>query len=113
MGRNLELANLEKEYDAIYLSIGANIPRKMAIEGEELEGVYGGNSLLENQNHPDYTNKKVAIIGGGNVAMDCARTIKRMGAEQVVVIYRRSEAEMPAESKEISDAKKKESNFYF
>lgn len=113
LGKNLYLVDLKKEYDAIYLSIGANIPRKMAIEGEELEGVYGGNSLLENQNHPDYTNKKVAIIGGGNVAMDCARTIKRMGAEQVVVIYRRSEAEMPAESKEISDAKKKESNFYF
>lgn len=113
LGRNLELANLEKEYDAIYLSIGANIPRKMAIEGEELEGVYGGNSLLENQNHPDYTNKKVAIIGGGNVAMDCARTIKRMGAEQVVVIYRRSEAEMPAESKEISDAKKEGVEFQF
>lgn len=113
LGRNLELANLEKEYDAIYLSIGANIPRKMAIEGEELEGVYGGNSLLENQNHPDYTNKKVAIIGGGNVAMDCARTIKRMGAEQVVIIYRRSEAEMPAESKEISDAKKEGVEFQF
>lgn len=113
LGRNLELANLEKEYDAIYLSIGANIPRKMAIEGEELEGVYGGNSLLENQNHPDYTNKKVAIIGGGNVAMDCARTIKRMGAEQVVIIYRRSEAEMPAESKEISDAKKEGVEFLF
>lgn len=113
LGRNLELANLEKKYDAIYLSIGANIPRKMAIEGEELEGVYGGNSLLENQNHPDYTNKKVAIIGGGNVAMDCARTIKRMGAEQVVVIYRRSEAEMPAESKEISDAKKEGVEFQF
>ena len=113
LGRNLELANLEKEYDAIYLSIGANIPRKMAIEGEELEGVYGGNSLLENQNHPDYTNKKVAIIGGGNVAMDCARTIKRMGAKEVVVIYRRSEAEMPAESKEISDAKKEGVEFLF
>ena len=113
LGRNLELADLEKEYDAIYLSIGANIPRKMAIEGEELEGVYGGNSLLENQNHPDYTNKKVAIIGGGNVAMDCARTIKRMGAKQVVVIYRRSEAEMPAESKEISDAKKEGVEFLF
>ena len=113
LGRNLELADLEKEYDAIYLSIGANIPRKMAIEDEELEGVYGGNSLLENQNHPDYTNKKVAIIGGGNVAMDCARTIKRMGAEQVVVIYRRSEAEMPAESKEISDAKKEGVEFLF
>lgn len=113
LGKNLYLVDLKKEYDAIYLSIGANIPRKMAIEGEELEGVYGGNSLLENQNHPDYTNKKVAIIGGGNVAMDCARTIKRMGAEQVVVIYRRSEAEMPAESKEISDAKKEGVKFLF
>ena len=113
LGRNLELANLEKEYDVIYLSIGANIPRKMAIEGEELEGVYGGNSLLENQNHPDYTNKKVAIIGGGNVAMDCARTIKRMGAKQVVVIYRRSEVEMPAEEKEIVDAKQEGVEFLF
>jgi glutamate synthase (NADPH/NADH) small chain len=113
LGKNLYLVDLKKEYDAIYLSIGANIPRKMAIEGEELEGVYGGNSLLENQNHPDYTNKKVAIIGGGNVAMDCARTIKRMGAEQVVIIYRRSEAEMPAESKEISDAKKEGVEFLF
>lgn len=113
LGKNLYLVDLKKEYDAIYLSIGANIPRKMAIEGKELEGVYGGNSLLENQNHPDYTNKKVAIIGGGNVAMDCARTIKRMGAEQVVVIYRRSEAEMPAESKEISDAKKEGVEFLF
>ena len=113
LGRNLELADLEKEYDAIYLSIGANIPRKMAIEGEELEGVYGGNSLLENQNHPDYTNKKVAIIGGGNVAMDCARIIKRMGAKQVVVIYRRSEVEMPAEEKEILDAKQEGVEFLF
>ena len=113
LGNNLELADLEKEYDAIYLSIGANIPRKMAIEGEELEGVYGGNSLLENQNHPDYTNKKVAVIGGGNVAMDCARTIKRMGAKEVVVIYRRSEAEMPAEAKEIEDAKQEGVEFLF
>lgn len=113
LGKNLYLVDLKKEYDAIYLAIGANVPRKMMIEGEELEGVYGGNSLLENQNHPDYTNKKVAIIGGGNVAMDCARTIKRMGAEQVVVIYRRSEAEMPAESKEISDAKKEGVEFLF
>lgn len=113
LGKNLYLVDLKKEYDAIYLAIGANVPRKMMIEGEELEGVYGGNSLLENQNHPDYTNKKVAIIGGGNVAMDCARTIKRMGAEQVIVIYRRSEAEMPAESKEISDAKKEGVEFLF
>lgn len=113
LGKNLDLSELEEEYDAIYISIGANIPRKMMIEGEELPGVYGGNSLLENANHPDYTNKKVAIIGGGNVAMDCARTIKRLGAKQVIVIYRRSEAEMPAEAKEIEDAKQEGVEFLF
>lgn len=113
LGKNLNLTDLEKEYDAIYLSIGANIPRKMEIEGEELEGVYGGNSLLENSNHPNYTNKKVAVIGGGNVAMDCARTINKMGAKQVIVIYRRSEQEMPAEEKEIADAKQEGVEFLF
>ena len=85
----------------------------MVIEGEELEGVYGGNSLLENQNHPDYNNKKVAIIGGGNVAIDCARTIKKLGAKEVIIIYRRSEQEMPAEEKEILEAKKEEIKFLY
>lgn len=113
LGKNLNLADLEKQYDAIFLSIGANIPRKMAIEGEELEGVFGGNTLLEKGIHPDYIGKKVAIIGGGNVAMDCARTVKRLGAEQVVVIYRRSRAEMPAEVKEIEDAEKEGVEFLF
>lgn len=113
LGRNITLEELKNNYTAVFLSFGANIPRKMVIEGENLKGVYGGNTLLELQNHPDYTNKKVAIIGGGNVAMDCARTIKRLGAEQVVVIYRRSEAEMPAEEKEIEDAKKENIEFLF
>ena len=113
LGKNLELADLEEKYDAIYLSIGANVPRKMMIEGEELNGVYGGNLLLENKNHPDYENKKVAIIGGGNVAIDCARTIKKKGAKQVVIIYRRSEAEMPAEEKEILEAKQEGVEFLF
>ena len=113
LDKNLNLTDLEKEYDAIYLAIGANISRKMGIEGEELEGVYGGNSLLENSNHPNYTNKKVAVIGGGNVAMDCARTINKMGAKQVIVIYRRSEQEMPAEEKEIADAKQEGVEFLF
>ena len=113
LGKNLALDDLKNNYDAVFLSFGANIPRKMVIQGEELSGVYGGNTLLELQNHPDYTNKKVAIIGGGNVAMDCARTIKRLGAKQVVVIYRRSEAEMPAEVKEIEEAKKENIEFLF
>ncbi len=113
LGKNITLEELKQKYDAVLLTIGANIPRKMSIPGEDLEGVYGGNSLLENQNHPDYTNKKVAVIGGGNVAMDCARTIKRLGASRVVVIYRRSEEEMPAERKEIEDAKKEGVEFLF
>ncbi len=113
LGKNLELSELENKYDAIFLSIGANIPRKMIIEGEDLDGVFGGNTLLEKGEHPDYHGKKVAIIGGGNVAMDCARTIKRLGAEKVIVIYRRSRAEMPAEDKEIEDSIKEGIEFLF
>ena len=113
LGKNIKLEDLEKKYDAIFLGFGANIPSKMNIEGEELEGVYGGNSLLETGSHPSYKGKKVAVIGGGNVAMDCARTIKRLGAEKVYVIYRRAEKQMPAESKEIEDAKKEGIEFLF
>lgn len=113
LGKNLELKQLEEEYDAIFLAFGANITTKMGVEGEELVGVYGGNQLLEHQNHPDYTNKKVAVIGGGNVAMDCARTIKRLGAQEVKVIYRRAEEQMPAEPKEIQEAKDEGIEFLF
>ena len=113
LGKNLSLETLEKEFDAIFLSFGANIPSKMNIEGEDLEGVYGGNSLLEYGKHPSYEGKKVAVIGGGNVAMDCSRTIKRLGAEKVYVIYRRAEKQMPAEVKEIEDAKKEGIEFLF
>ena len=113
LGKNLSLEQLEKEYDAIFLAFGANITTKMGVEGEDLEGVYGGNQLLEYKSHPDYTNKKVAIIGGGNVAMDCARTIKRMGAQEVKVIYRRAEEQMPAEKKEIQEAKEEGIKFLF
>jgi len=113
LGRNLSLQQLEKEYDAIFLSFGANITTKMGVPSEELRGVFGGNQLLEHQNHPDYTNKKVAIIGGGNVAMDCARTIKRLGAQEVKIIYRRAEEQMPAEVKEIQEAKEEGIEFLF
>lgn len=78
LGKNLRLIDLEQNYDAIFLSIGANKPSKMGVKGEKLIGVYGGNELLEYKNHPDYSGKVVSIIGGGNVAMDCSRTIKRM-----------------------------------
>ena len=113
LGKNISLKELEENYDAIFLGFGANIPSKMNIEGEDLEGVYGGNSLLEYGNHPNYQGKKVAVIGGGNVAMDCSRTIKRLGAEKVYVIYRRSEKQMPAEVKEIAEAKEEGIEFLF
>ena len=104
LGKNLKLEDIEKEFDAIFLSIGANVSSKMGIEGEDLEGVYGGNELLEYNLHPDYKDKKVAVVGGGNVAMDCARTINKMGAKEVKVIYRRAREQMPAEDKEVEDA---------
>ena len=104
---------MEDKYDAIFLAFGANITTKMGVEGEGLPGVFGGNQLLENQTHPIYTNKNVAIIGGGNVAMDCARTIKRLGAQSVKVIYRRAEEQMPAEEKEIKEAKEEGIEFLF
>ena len=104
LGKNLSISELEKEYDAIFLSFGGNVSTKMGVEGENLEGVYGGNELLEYNNHPDYKGKIVVVVGGGNVAMDCARTIKRMGAKEVKVIYRRAREQMPAEDKEVEDA---------
>ena len=113
LGKNISLEQLEEKYDAIFLAFGANITTKMGVEGEELSGVFGGNQLLEKKNHPDYTNKKVAVIGGGNVAMDCARTIKRLGAKEVKVIYRRAEEQMPAENKEIQEAKYEGIEFLF
>ena len=101
LGRDFEIEDLAKKYDAVFVAIGANIPAKMNVEGEGLEGVYGGNYLLEYNKHPNYTGKKVAIIGGGNVAMDSARAIKKLGASEVYVIYRRAEEQMPAEKKGI------------
>ena len=113
LGRDFEIEDLAKKYDAVFVAIGANIPAKMNVEGENLNGVYGGNYLLEYNKHPNYTGKKVAIIGGGNVAMDSARTIKKLGASEVYVIYRRAEEQMPAEKKEIEDAKKEGIEFLF
>ena len=113
LGKNLFLEQLEEKYDAIFLAFGANITAKMGIKGEELKGVYAGNQLLEQQNHPNYSNKNVAVIGGGNVAIDCARTIKRLGAQAVKVIYRRSEEQMLAEVKEIQEAKNEGIEFEF
>lgn len=113
LGKDDTLEELQSKYDAVFLGIGANKSCKMGIDGETLEGVYGGNELLEYKNYPNCKNKKIAVIGGGNVAMDAARVIKRLGADEVTVIYRRAEKQMPAEEKEVEEAKQEEIHFLF
>ena len=104
LGKDISIQELEQEYDKIFLAFGANCSSKMRVEGENLTGVYGGNELLEYNSHPDYKEKTVIVVGGGNVAMDCARTIKKLGAKEVKVVYRRAREQMPAEDKEIESA---------
>ncbi len=113
LGENIFLDELQKEYDAIFLSFGANISCKMNISGEDLNGVIGANELLEYKNFPDFSGKKVAVIGGGNVAIDTARTVKRLGASNVTIVYRRNEEQMPAEKEEIEFAKTEQIEFLF
>ena len=104
LGENLNLEDLVNNYDKVYLAFGANISSKMGIEGEDLDGVYGGNELLEYGKHPNYKGKTVLVNGGGNVAIDVARTVKKQGANKVIVVYRRAREQMPAEDKEVNDA---------
>lgn len=113
LGRNITLEQLKEKYEKIILSFGANVSNKMNIPGKELEFVLGGNELLEYRKMPDFKDKKVVVIGGGNVAIDSARTIKKLGAKSVNIIYRRSETEMPAEKKEIEEAKRENIEFTF
>lgn len=101
-----QLTKLQEQYDAVFLAIGANCSVKMGLQGENLQGVYGGNELLQTNHHPNYIRKKVVIIGGGNVAIDVARTIKKLGAKEVLILYRRTKRQMPAEQKEIEAAEK-------
>lgn len=113
IGKEITIEELSKKYDATILAVGANRACKMNVEGEKLEGVYGGNELLENKNYPKFKDKIVSVIGGGNVAMDTSRTIQRLGAKKVYVIYRRAEDQMPAEEKEIEAAKEEGIEFLF
>lgn len=116
IGRILTIDELfEMGYKAVFIGTGAGLPSFMGIEGEALSGVYSANEYLTRINlmkayRNDYdtpvkNSKSVAIVGGGNVAMDAARCAKRLGAEHVYVVYRRSEEEMPARKEEIHHAK--------
>lgn len=102
-------------YDAVYIGTGAGLPSFMGIEGENLNGVYSANEFLTRINlmkgykfpeydTPVYVGKNVAVFGGGNVAMDAARSAKRLGAENVYIIYRRGKEELPARAEEVEHA---------
>ena len=116
IGKTVEINELfEQGFDAIFVGSGAGLPRFMNIPGENLKGVYSANEFLtrvnlmkayeNNADTPIKHSKNVAIVGGGNVAMDAARSAKRLGAEEVYIVYRRGEAEMPARKEEIEHAK--------
>ncbi len=115
IGKTLTIDRLLEEYDALYIGTGAGLPWFMNIPGENLNGVYSANEYLTRSNlmkaylFPEYDTpvmrgKNVAVVGGGNVAMDCARTALRLGAEKVHIVYRRSKEEMPARNEEIHHA---------
>jgi heterodisulfide reductase subunit A-like polyferredoxin len=106
IGKDIPLDNLIRDYDAIFLAIGAHISRKLNIEGEELRGVVRATEFLReiNLGKEVKIGEVVTVIGGGNAAIDAARTVLRLGAKRVTIIYRRSIKEMPANLEEIEGA---------
>lgn len=122
IGKVLSVDDLfDMGYEALYIGTGAGLPNFMGIPGESLIGVYSANEFLtrinlmkayrEDYDTPIEKPKKVAVVGGGNVAMDAARSALRLGAEHVYIIYRRSEEEMPARREEIHHAKEEGVDF--
>ncbi|MFP4037122.1 MAG: NADPH-dependent glutamate synthase [Desulfobacteraceae bacterium] len=124
VGRTVSLDELfEEGYDAIYIGVGAGLPRFLNIPGENLIGVYSANEYLTRANlmkaylFPEYDTpivrgRNVAVFGAGNVAMDAARTAMRLGAERVRIVYRRSRDEMPARAAEIHHAEEEGIEFH-
>ena len=116
IGKVLSIDELiEDGFEAVYIGTGAGLPRFMGIPGENLCGVYSANEFLtrinlmkafrDDSSTPIAKAKRVAVVGGGNVAMDAARCAKRLGAEEVYIVYRRSEKELPARAEEVEHAK--------
>ena len=107
IGRDVTMEDIQKSYDAVYISIGAHNDKKLGIEGEDAENVVSAVSLLRRiheGNAPDFTGKRICVIGGGNVSMDATRTAKRLGAESVTCVYRRRVDDMTALAEEIEEA---------
>ena len=123
IGKTITVDELMGEYgfEAVFIGSGAGLPRFMNIPGENLKGVYSANEFLtrvnlmkayrEGSDTPIMKAKKVAVVGGGNVAMDAARSAMRLGADEVYIIYRRSEKELPARAEEVEHAKEEGIDF--
>ncbi|MGI6229451.1 MAG: NAD(P)-binding protein [Tractidigestivibacter sp.] len=102
-----DLTELRRDFDAVYLAIGAHSDRKLGLEGEDAEGVVSAVQMLRqigDGDIPDFSGKRVCVIGGGNVAMDVARSSVRCGADKVTIVYRRRVADMTAQDEEIAGA---------
>lgn len=120
VGKDISLEDLKKDFAAVFIGCGLGEPVALNIPGEELPGVVNAQDFLAAVNHAvengcekPTVGKRVAVLGGGNVAIDAACTAKRLGAEQVMVIYRRSEAEMPAWKSEVAFAREEGIEFRF
>src|SRR5581483_5768611 len=124
IGRTYTLPEVREQFDAVFIANGAGLPVFMNVPGENLKGVYSANEYLTRVNlmaayefprsdTPVLHGKRIATVGGGNVAMDSARTAKRMGAESSIILYRRTRNEMPARAEEIHHAEEEGIRFEF
>lgn len=107
IGENFSIKDLRDQYDAVYIAIGAHNDKKIGIEGEDSNNVMSAVELLDNigNDHvPDFTGKTVAVVGGGNVAMDCVRSAVRLGAKRAIIAYRRRKEDMTALPEEVEGA---------
>ena len=106
VGRDVKLSDLQKDYNAVFIAVGAHKGRSLGIENDNIGGVIDGTEFLYRVNTGEKVKAedKVVVVGGGNVAIDCARTCVRLGFKDVNIVYRRSRAEMPAIAEEIAEA---------
>jgi NADPH-dependent glutamate synthase beta subunit-like oxidoreductase len=107
VGKDISILELKKRFDSVYIAIGAHIDKKTGIEGEDANGVYSAVDILRDIGdgiYPDFKGKRVLVLGGGNVAIDVARSAVRLGAKESNIIYRRRKADMPAMDEEVESA---------
>lgn len=116
IGKTLTISELRGQFDAVFIANGAGLPAMLNIPGENLKGVYAANEFLtrvnlmeagrkDDSSTPIIKRREVAVIGGGNTAIDCVRTARRLGAERAMLVYRRGEEEMPARIEELRHAR--------